>query len=656
MNLLAELKSRFRAALTDFADDPAQWLEMIRPAGDARFGDFQANFAMPLARQRGENPRELAAAVAGKLEVDDLCLPPEVAGPGFINITLRDGKLEELLGEVRSDERLGVPAADSPQTVVIDYSAPNVAKPMHVGHLRSTVLGAALVKLFRFAGHTVIADNHIGDWGTQFGMIIYGYKHFLNEAAYREQPVQELARLYRLVNQLCDYHGLTEKLPKMESALQAKQSQLAEQEEQTDASSKSARKALGRLRTEVKDLQEEIATAQQRREAIEADSQLAAMATAHPDIIVASRQETAGLHSGDEENLKLWQEFLPACLAALDSMYERLDTTFDLTRGESWYQPMLADVVADMEQRGLARESEGATCVFLEGNAAPFIIRKRDGAFTYATTDLATIRSRVEELKADLILYVVDARQSEHFKLLFGTARAWGYDSTEYRHVSFGTILGPDGKPYKTRAGDTVGLESLLDEAVRRAREIVDANDDAKDQPELDESRRAAVAETVGIGGIKYADLHHNRESDYKFDYDKMLAKSGDTATYMQYSYARIAGIFREVGYDPSAATDEAGAFALTDGYTRPYERDLTMQLLRFPEAIDAALSDCRPNLLTQYLFETANSFSRFYDQCHIKRQSDAAIRANWLTLCEVTARVLKQGLDLLGIETCETM
>jgi arginyl-tRNA synthetase len=334
-------------------------------------------------------------------------------------------------------------------------------------------------------------------------------------------------------------------------------------------------------------------------------------------------------------------------------VYVRLGIEFDLSLGESFYQPLLAAVVDDLLARGIATKSEGAICVFIEGNDAPFIIRKKDGAFTYATTDLATIKHRAEILHADEILYVVDARQSEHFNLLFSTARRWNYDRTVYRHVSFGTILGEDKRPFKTRSGDTVGLESLLDEAVARARSIVDENDNAKpDGPELDDAARTAVAEAVGIGGIKYADLRHNRESDYVFSWEKMLATNGDTATYMQYAYARVCGIFRKGNVDRQTLRNDESGICLG----APEERALALRLSRFPEALDSVVVEYRPNLLTQYLFETANCFTTFYDRCPVLKDVDAETRTSRLLLCDLTARTLAKGLELLGIQACDQM
>ena len=383
-----------------------------------------------------------------------------------------------------------------------------------------------------------------------------------------------------------------------------------------------------------------------------------AMANAHPQIAELARRETAKLHARDEENTRLWNQFVPECLQAIQGIYDRLDIRFDMTRGESYYNPKLASVVENLQAKGLATESDGAVCVFIPGNTAPFIIRKRDGAFTYATSDLATISDRIEELHADTMLYVVDTRQSEHFRLLFETAKLWGCGDREFVHVNFGTILGKDGKPYKTRSGDTIGLESLLDAAVAKARQIVNENDDAKKDeqgnpnPELDDAARAAVSEVVGIGAIKYADLRHNRESDYVYDEDKMLATTGDTATYMQYAYARVGGIFRKGSIDREALRRGGGRVR----FTHPSERALSLQLLRFSEALEGVMTEYRPNVLTDYLFATAQTFSTFFQECPVLRAPDEEIRTSRLLLCDLTARVISTGLDLLGIKTCEQM
>ncbi len=653
MNALAELRHRFTLALADFTSDPATFAAMVKPTQDAQFGDFQANCAMPLAKQRGTNPRTLAAEIVVKLEIADLCQPPEVAGPGFINIRLKDDWLVEQTNRSVADARLGVDAVTKPKRIVIDYSAPNVAKPMHVGHLRSTVLGNALYRVATFLGHHVLGDNHIGDWGTQFGMILFGYKNFLDRAAFEAAPVAELARQYRLVSQLSGYHDAKTELPKAETRLSQLIGEVAAAEANLPKDDKAAEKALKKLRTDVADVREQIASLKKQIEAVESSPSLKSLANAHPKVAELARLETAKLHAGDEENTRLWNQFVPQCLAAIQGIYDRLDIRFDMTCGESFYNPMLADVVAEFQAKDLAAESDGAICVFIPGNAAPFIIRKRDGAFTYATSDLATIRYRVNELHADTMLYVVDTRQSEHFRLLFETAKLWGYGDRELIHVNFGTILGKDNKPYKTRSGDTIGLESLLDAAVAKARQIVDANDDSKPNGrELSDDARAAVAETVGIGAIKYADLRHNRESDYVYDEDKMLATTGDTATYMQYAYARVAGIFRKGTIDRESLRSSGGRVL----FTQPSERALALQLLRFSEALDGVLAENRPNILTDYLFATANSFSTFYQECSVLKEPDSAIRTSRLLLCDLTARVIATGLDLLGITTCEQM
>ena len=642
-----ELKSRFESALSGLTEEPSQYLDMIRPSQDPKFGDFQANFAMPLAKKQGKNPREVAQEICDKLDVTGLCETPEVAGPGFINIRLKQDWLESQLGGLLADERCGVEPVGEPRHFVVDFSSPNVAKPMHVGHLRSSVIGDAISRILRFLGHNVTTDNHIGDWGTQFGMIIYGYRNFRDDAAFAENPVAELARLYRLVNQIQDYHGAVAKKPELEAELEKKTGFLTKQEAEADPSDKKAKKALKKLRSEVASLQDAIKSSDAKISAFDADADLKAQADAHPEIAVNSRNETAKLHKGDEENLALWNQFLPECLKELQAVYDRLGIEFDLTLGESFYQPMLGGVVEKLKGTGIASESDGAMCVFVEGNDAPFIVQKKDGAFTYGTTDLATIEYRVDELKADEALYVVDARQSEHFNLLFATAAKWGFDQIRLKHVSFGTVMDQHGKPYKTRSGDTVGLMGLLDEAVSRARVVVDEND-AKDN-KLNDEERQQVAEIVGLGGVKYADLSHSRDSDYKFDWDSMLATTGDTATYIQYAYARVRGIAERGGIDPGNVSGDVKL-------DHAKERALAIQLLQFGDAIRNAAADFRPNLLTSYLFATANQFSSFYGECPVLKAEDEAVRASRLLLCELTARVLKQGLALLGISTADRM
>jgi len=651
MNILRLLRVRFSEVLGDFTEEAAPYLEMIRPAQDSRFGDYQANFAMPLANRNGSNSREVALRVVDKLDVSDVCLPVEIAGPGFINLTIQDAWLEKQINIVADDPRLGVPPVQQPRTVVVDFSSPNVAKPMHVGHLRSTVIGDCLVRVLRFLGHTVIADNHIGDWGTQFGMIIYGFKHLVDPKGYEADAVGELARLYRLVNQLCDYHDAVAALPTEEARLSLLEADL--QSAEASASNAAQKKLLKKQRAEVTALTDAILELKRKITEIEGNATLKADAQKHPDINRLSREETARLHAGDVENVRLWEEFLPQCLQALQRIYDRLQIHFDTALGESYYNPYLADVVSDLEKRGLAQTSDGAVCVFIPGIAAPFIVRKSDGAYTYATTDLATISYRIQTLQAEHILYVVDARQSEHFKLLFATAKLWGCGSVELRHVSFGTVMGRDGRPYKTRSGDTVGLESLMDEAFSKAHDIVVNNDESRTDaegnfaPELNAEQRNQIAEMVGIGGIKYADLMHNRESDYVFDADKMLAKNGNTATYLQYAHARVHGIFRKGGIDAELIRNHSNAIQIRD----QSERVLALKLCQYPETLDAVVVDARPNVLAQYLFELAGNLTSFYDQCPVLRAPDEATRISRLRLSDLAGRILAHGLNLLGIE-----
>ncbi len=599
MSILAELKSRFLAALVGYVEEPEQYLDLIRRSQDPKFGDYQANMAMPLAKKLGKKPRDVAAEIIARLDLAGICETPEIAGPGFVNLRISAEKLVALTTEAVADSRIGVASVATPKTYVVDYSAPNVAKPMHVGHIRSTVIGDALCRTLRFLGHRAISDNHIGDWGTQFGMILYGYKNFLDEKAYRENPVLELARLYKLVRKIMDAQ---DQAAKGESI---------------------------------------------------ADAELAALSAAHPAINTAAQLETAKLHAGDAENRRLWEEFLPACQDEISRVYKRLNVTFDYTLGESFYEDRLASVVEELEKKGIARESDGAVCVFFEGEETPMIVRKQDGAFLYATTDLATIRYRMDEWKPDAILYVVDHRQGLHFKHLFAAAKLLGYENVELQHVSFGTVLGDDNRPFKTRSGDTVGLESLLDEAVRRAGEIVSANDDAKPNgPEISAERRNEIAEIVGIGALKYADLSQNRTSDYVFSYDKMLAMNGNTATYMQYAYARVRSIFARGGFDAEALRLSGAKITLE----APAERALALEILRFSEALDLTVVDYRPNQLTAYLFDLANRYSTFFENCHVLRAESDELRNSRLLLCDLTARTIQKGLELLGINVVEKM
>ena len=654
MSILAELKDRFRPALAQVADDPEELLEMVRGSQDAKFGDYQANFAMPLGKRLGRPPREVAAQILRQVPLDDLCQQAEIAGPGFINLRVRDDRLIRKLAAAVTDDRLGIPEVDKPRTYVIDYSAPNVAKPMHVGHIRSTVIGDSLCRTLRFLGHRVISDNHIGDWGTQFGMIIYGWRHFRDAAAYKVNPVEELARLYRLVRQLMDYYEAKEQLEPLAERVAEQAAALAEQEKAAGPKpDKKTAKAMGRLRGDLQKTREEMDDLKAIVAAVEDDPTLSKLATEHRGVGAAVLGETAKLHAGDEENLRLWREFLPACRDEIDRVYERLDVSFDHTLGESFYNDRAASIVDELLRRGIARESDGAICVFLEGYGVPMIIRKQDGAFLYATTDLATIRYRMATWNPDAVLYVVDHRQGLHFEQLFAAARCWGYRDVELEHVSFGTVLGGDGRPFRTRAGDTVGLEGLLDEAVRQAAEIVAANDDAKPKgPVLSEDERQRVAETVGIAALKYADLSQNRTSDYVFSYEKMLAMNGNTGTYMQYAYARVRNIFAKGDVDVGELRASGTPIVLDT----PAERALGLEILRFTEALELCVVDYRPSQLTGYLFELSNRYSTFYEECPVLKAETDARRQSRLVLCDLTARTIRKGLELLGIKVVDKM
>jgi arginyl-tRNA synthetase len=573
MNLVKHLQGLFHDALKGLVADPGPFASLVRPSQSARHGAYQANCAMSLAKQLSQKPQDVARKIVDALPSNNLLEQPEVSGPGFINLRLRTDWLASQLHRMAADECLAVEPDAKRLTYVIDYSSPNVAKPMHVGHLRSTIIGDALARLLRFLGHKVIGDNHLGDWGTQMGQIIWGWKNHRNEEAYRADPVGELARLYRV------------------SASQIKEGDAAVEE--------------------------------------------------------AARQETSKLHAGDPENRALWKQFMPHCLEALKKVYERLDIHFDEWLGESAYDEMLPQVVADVKAKGLAVESQGALVVEVPGLPAPFMVQKSDGAFNYATSDLATIEYRVEHFHPDVLLYVVDHRQGDHFKALFDVARRWGYKNIVMEHIGFGTIMGRDKKPYKTRDGDVIGLESLLDEAHAEARKVIDEN-----SPEVSECEKYQVAEIVGLGAVKYADLSQNRTSDYVFDWSKMLALDGNTATYMQYAYVRNRGIFRKGNVDLENLRRRLPPILLDSAE----ERALAVQLVRFHEALDVAAAEYKPNHITSYLWDLAKAYSSFFENCPVLKAPTAELRDSRLLLCDLTARVIQRGLNLLGICTAERM
>ena len=659
MNILAALKNRFHEVLTEYAGDSdvQNLLDMIKQAQDARFGDYQANFAMPLGKRLGKAPRDVAAEILEKVGLDDICSQTDIAGPGFINLTICPDWISSQIHVAAGDDRIGVSPVDDPNTYILDYSSPNVAKPMHVGHIRSTVIGDSLARTLRFLGHQVITDNHLGDWGTQFGMIIYGYKHFVDRQAYQQHEVKELSRLYRLVNQLIDYWKSKNGLDTQQQEIRRRATELERLEQIQPTGDKKEdkkhSKMLARAREQLSQARKIFESMQTKVAAIEEDEQLKGYAQQHPDIAQSVLLETAQLHQGDATNRQLWEEFLPKCREDIQRVYTRLKVQFDVEYGESFYHHMLPGVVTGLQQAGMASESEGAQCVFLDDFETPMIIQKSDGAYLYATTDLATIAYRMNEWDADEILYVVDHRQSEHFHKLFAVANAWNAPDVKMHHISFGTVLDETGRPYKTRSGVAVGLEGLLDEAVSKAFEVVSANDDGKPNgPELDEATRNHIADVVGHGAIKYADLSHNRTSDYVFSYDKMMALEGNTATYMQYSYARVRSIFRKGGVDVDRLRQQQHPMIL--GHSA--ERALAMMILRYSEALENVIDDYRPNQLTNYLFDLAKRFSSFFEQCPVLKAEDDAIKQSRLRLCDLTGRVIAHGLDLLGIGIVEQM
>jgi arginyl-tRNA synthetase len=603
MKILDRIQDQFREALAGLTPDVEKYVAMVKPTANPQHGDYQANCAMSLAKELGQKPRDVAQQIAERLPLGEMLEKPEVAGPGFINLRLQKDWLAARLREMARDERLGVRPAAAPRTVVIDYSSPNVAKPLHVGHLRSTIIGDALARLLRFLGHKVITDNHLGDWGLQFGMLLYGYKHFRDEAALKTDPVREMLRLYVLVRK------------------------------EIDAAEK---------------VEEDLKDAAKYSPAELAQSQKA---------LAACREETVKLHEGDAENERLWNTFMPWCMEDLNAIYRRLDVHFDHKHGESYYNPMLPGVVEDLLNKDVATMSEGAVAVFLEEGKPPALVRYRNGAFTYTTSDLATIRDRVQNYNPDEILYVVGVPQALHFKNLFAVSRRWGYDRVRLEHVGFGSVLGPDRKLFRTREGGTIELTELLDEAVQRAGQVYEQSraerrERGEEVPELTEEERRQVEEAVGIGAVKYADLTQNRTSDYVFSWDKMLAMNGNTATYMQYGYARIRAIFRKGGVDFEPLRREPPLPLLE----RPQERALGLKLLQLEETLAAAAAELQPHLVTAYLWELSKSFSSFYQECPVLKAETPELRQSRLLLCDLTGRVIQLCLSLLGIRTVERM
>jgi arginyl-tRNA synthetase len=560
---------------------------IVTAATDPRFGDYQSNSALSLAKQLKANPRQLAEKIIANLDIDDICQKPEIAGAGFINLRLKPEFVTKSLFDLKSDtENFGIEKSQKSKTVVVDFSGPNIAKQMHVGHLRSTIIGDCLCKMLKQAGWNVIPQNHIGDWGLQMGMLL----------AISEELKKQNANI-----------NVQEKLDTLENAYKQ-----ANQKFKDD-----------------------------------------------PSFAEKSRKATYTLQNHDASAINQWQSFRKITIDACNEIYRLLSVCLTDTdiRGESFYTEKLSQVVNDLKKSGLAVESDGAICVFpegfktKEGNPMPFIIQKSDGAFLYATTDLAALRFRVDELKADEIIYITDARQKLHFEMLFKVAEMAGWKkNTNLVHITFGSVLGEDGKPLKTRSGENVKLKELIDEAVKRAKQVVEEKN-----PQLSENEKAEIAQAVGIGAVKYADYSNNRTSDYIFSYDKMLAMDGNTAPYMQYAYARVKSIGRkgqEKGIDVAKELTEIKQIVLTESA----EIDLAKQLVRYSEAFNTAMSDFKPNFLTAYLYDLAGKFSTFYNACPVL-DAEPQIRASRLLLCDLTARIIKHGIEnLLGIKTIDRM
>ncbi|NUE67216.1 arginine--tRNA ligase [Snodgrassella sp. ESL0253] len=565
----AEVEKAFSA--TGLAEHPI----VLQPAKNRDFGDYQINGVMGAAKKTKQNPRELAQKIADALQENTLIATAEVAGPGFINLRLRPEKLAQYIKNALQDDHLGIIRSSEPQTIVIDYSSPNLAKEMHVGHLRSSIIGDSLNRVLSFLGHKVIAQNHVGDWGTQFGMLV----------AY-----------------------------------------LTEQQQN------------GRADLELADLEQFYRNAKVRFDEDETFANTA-------------REYVVKLQSGDASVLALWQQFVQTSLQHAQAVYQKLGLKLlptDVT-GESFYNDQLQSTVNELLAKGIAVDSDGTKVVFLEefknqdDEPAPFIIQKKDGGFLYASTDLACVRYRINTLHGNRLLYVVDARQSLHFDELFTVARKAGWlpETVHAEHIPFGTMMGKDGKPFKTRSGDTVKLMDLLNEAVTRASALV-----ASKNPELSPDEIAHIGQVVGIGAVKYADLSKNRTSDYIFDWDSMLSFEGNTAPYLQYAYTRVQSVFRKAG-----AWDKNTKISLNE----PLEQQLAVELLKFEDILDSVADTAYPHYLAAYLYQIATLFSRFYEACPILKTDDAT-RNSRLQLTSLTGQTLQQGLALLGIDTLETM
>ena len=590
-----ELKRRIRQALAEcLGANYAEADPQLRLAQDERFGDYQSNCAMGIAKKLGTKPRDLAQRIVDALDMADLCEKPDIAGPGFINFRLQPAALTERLQAIPPAphdgvDRIGIESAADPVTVAVDMSSPNLAKEMHVGHVRSTVIGESVARILEFAGHKVERINHVGDWGTQFGMLV---AHLRTVKPRVLEDPEHLA-----IGDLESFY------------IEAKR--------QFDSDAAFADEA---------------------------------------------RRTVVALQGGDPETRTIWKAFCDESLRHCHAAYDRLGIVSLTDRGESFYNDQLADVLDELTGLGLVEKSEGADCIFLDGfvtrdkTPLPLMIRKSDGGYNYTTTDLAALRHRIRRLGAKRIIYVVGVTQKQHFAMLFTAVRraGWAGDDVRLEHLAFGSMLGSDGRPFKTREGGTVKLKDLLDEAVARARKVVKAGEDDPDKGRnLTPAQMDHIAETVGISAIKYYDLSHGLTTDYKFEWDTMLSLEGNTAPYMLYAYARIRSIGRKAGAELAALPPDAPIVVEHES-----EIALAKALLRFGETVEQLVADLRPNVLTDYLFTLSKTFSRFYDRKHGVRVIDAPepARTSRLKLCDLTARTLKLGLGLLGIESLEQM
>ena len=577
MNIQSILSEKIKQAMIAAGAD-AQCEPLVRQSGKVQFGDYQANGIMPAAKKLGLNPREFAQSVLDKAELQDIAEKTEIAGPGFINIFLKDTWLADKISCAVQDPKLGVHNPEK-QTVVVDYSSPNVAKEMHVGHLRSTIIGDAVVRTLEFLGNHVIRANHVGDWGTQFGMLIAYLEKMENEHA-SEMELSDLEAFYRAAKKHYDED---------------------------------------------------------------------------PVFAEKARNYVVKLQSGDEYCRTMWQKLVKITMQQNQHNYDRLNVTLTNkdVMGESLYNPMLPGIVEDLKKQGLAVEDDGALVVYLDefknkdGDPMGVIVQKKDGGFLYTTTDIAAAKYRYETLKANRALVFSDTRQSQHMQQAWLITRRAGYvpDSFQLEHKNFGMMLGKDGKPFKTRSGDTVKLADLLDEAIERAGVLISQKSTA-----LSEQEKADVIEAVGIGSVKYADLSKNRTTDYVFDWDNMLSFEGNTAPYMQYAYTRIRSIFNRSQIDLSEV--EQAQLSITD----EKERALAIKLLQFEEAVQVVGKEGTPHVLCAYLYELAGIFSSFYEHCPILNNDNQQVKLSRLKLALLTERTLKQGLDLLGIKTVEKM